>query len=141
MIDDEMAAARPDAVERVVFCSGKVYYDLKTARDDRFDNPAAVALVRLEQLHPWPEAEIVSVMQRYANATTVVWAQEEPANMGAWTFVRERIQGEIRSSQKLLYAGQSESASPATGSMRIHRDEQAALVASAFAHTAVSRRC
>jgi 2-oxoglutarate dehydrogenase E1 component len=133
VLDDPRALEQPDRVKRVVICSGKVYYDLLEERERRMTDPDLVALVRLEQLYPWPRTEIAGVIERYRNASCVMWAQEEPSNMGGWVFVRERIQGELRPTQRLAYAGRRESASPATGSMRIHRDEQSALINHVFA--------
>jgi 2-oxoglutarate dehydrogenase E1 component len=136
VVDDGAAAARPDAVRRLCLCSGKVYYDLDARREELAGRDpaaaAALALARIEQLYPWPEAELAAVLERYAGARDVVWVQEEPANMGAWTFVRERIQGLLRPTARLAYAGRRESASPATGSMRVHRQEQQALLDAAF---------
>jgi 2-oxoglutarate dehydrogenase E1 component len=133
VIDDARSAAAPAEVARVVLCTGKVYYDLLEERERRSGEGAGrVALVRVEQLYPWPHAEIGAVVARYARADRVVWCQEEPANMGAWIFVRDRIQDALRPGQKLAYAGRPESASPATGSGRIHREEQVALLAAAL---------
>jgi 2-oxoglutarate dehydrogenase E1 component len=87
----------------------------------------------LEEIYPWPQVELAAAIERFCNATTVVWCQEEPANMGAWTFARDRLQAELRPTQKLIYAGRRANASTATGSMRIHQTEQAALVDHAFA--------
>jgi len=133
LIDDPICLERPERVKRILLCSGKVYYDLLEERARRFDDPGIVALVRLEEIYPWHQLELAAVFERYCNASTVVWSQEEPANMGAWTFVRDRLQAELRPTQKLIYAGRRASASTATGSMRIHRAEQAALVDHAFA--------
>jgi 2-oxoglutarate dehydrogenase E1 component len=134
VIPDEHTAAAPERVKRVVFCSGKVYYDLVAGREEHLpDATGSVAIVRVEQLYPWPEAAIDAELRAYANAERVVWAQEEPANMGAWTFVRERIQGALHPKQDLAYAGRRESASTATGSLRIHKQEQQEFVAVAFA--------
>ncbi len=117
----------------MVFSSGKVYYDLAVARKERWgDGPYPVALVRLEQLYPWPAREVTHAIARYVSAGSVIWAQEEPANMGGWTFVRDRLEGATRSGQEFRYAGRPDAASTAVGSMRIHNREQAALVASAF---------
>ena len=91
-----------------------------------------VALVRVEQLFPWADAEIDATLRRFPRAERVVWAQEEPANMGAWTFVRERIQDALRPPQQLAYAGRRASASPAAGSPRIHKQQQELLVEMAF---------
>ncbi|MBX3463489.1 MAG: multifunctional oxoglutarate decarboxylase/oxoglutarate dehydrogenase thiamine pyrophosphate-binding subunit/dihydrolipoyllysine-residue succinyltransferase subunit [Planctomycetes bacterium] len=118
VLDD--GAADPAAVQRVVCCSGKVYYDLLEARgDDR-----GVALVRIELLYPWPAAAMQAVRARYP-AATFVWCQEEPANMGAWTFVRDRFDWAARASRRAA-------ASPATGSLQKHKAEQQALVAAAL---------
>jgi len=131
---DDPAVPDPAVVERVVFCCGKLYYDLLEHREARCgDGAPDVALVRVEQLYPWPEEGVAAVIHRYKNAAQVFWAQEEPANMGAWTFVRERIQGALLPGEKLAYAGRVASASPAVGSARIHRAEQRALVDAAFA--------
>ena len=133
LIDDPLSREQPERVKRIVLCSGKVYYDLLEERDRRFDDPGTVALVRLEEIYPWPQVELAAVVERYANVSSVVWCQEEPANMGAWTFARDRLQAELRPTQKLIYAGRRANASTATGSMRIHQAEQAALVDHAFA--------
>jgi 2-oxoglutarate dehydrogenase E1 component len=133
VLQDATAAKSPDAVKRIVFCSGKVYYDLLEERKRRHGKAAVpVAFGRVEQLYPWPESELAETIARYPNAEIVTWCQEEPANMGAWTFVRERIQGLLRPNQRLAYAGRREAASPAAGSGRIHKQEQDALVASAL---------
>jgi 2-oxoglutarate dehydrogenase E1 component len=133
LIGDPLAAAVPDQVERLILCSGKVYYDLRAERERRLPGATGrVAIARLEQLYPWPEEEIAEIVHRFPRAEQVVYAQEEPANMGAWTFVRERLQGALLPSQKLAYAGRRESASPAVGSVRIHKQQQAALLAAAF---------
>jgi 2-oxoglutarate dehydrogenase E1 component len=134
LIGDPLAEAAPERVERVILCSGKVYYELRAEREQRLGQGGSgrVAIARLEQLYPWPEQAVAELMQRFPRAEQVVYAQEEPANMGAWTFVRERIQGALLQAQKLAYAGRRESASPAVGSMRTHKEEQAALLVAAF---------
>jgi 2-oxoglutarate dehydrogenase E1 component len=133
VLDDSQTAADAASVRRVVLSSGKLYYELLTERERRFEgDPGGVALVRVEQLYPWPEARIAAVIGRYERAQTVVWAQEEPANMGAWSFVRDRLIPPL-AGRALHYAGRPESASPATGSLRIHRTEQSELIAAAFA--------
>ncbi len=134
---DDPAIQDPRRVRRVLCCSGKVYYDIMAYREKRDgvgpgEAAGDVAIVRLEELYPWPEPEINALMARYAAAEAVFWVQEEPANMGAWTFVRERLQEPLRTLSKLGYAGRSPSASPATGSARIHRAEQAAFLEAAF---------
>ena len=136
LLGDPLAAAAPEGVRRVLLCSGKVYYDLLERREARVGAEATrsdVAILRVEQLYPWPEVDLASELRSYTRAERVVWVQEEPANMGAWTFVRERIQDALLPGQVLGYAGRRESASTAVGSLRIHKSEQAALVDTAFA--------
>ncbi|MBK8976911.1 MAG: multifunctional oxoglutarate decarboxylase/oxoglutarate dehydrogenase thiamine pyrophosphate-binding subunit/dihydrolipoyllysine-residue succinyltransferase subunit [Planctomycetes bacterium] len=118
----------PDAaVERVVFCCGKVYYDLDAER--RENGPGNAAIVRVEQLAPWPRAEVDAVFARFASARDFVWCQEEPANMGAWSYVRNRA-------AFTRYAGRPDAASPATGVSQVHKQEQHALVQDALHATA-----
>lgn len=133
VIDDPLSSAEPDQVERVIFSFGKVHYDLvETRKNLLFDRPERVALVRVEELYPWPEEELRAVLARYTRLKRVVWAQEEPRNMGAWTFVQERLQDLIGDEVEFVYAGRAASASPATGSSRVHRAEQKTLLADAF---------
>ena len=133
VIDDRVAAERAEDVRRVIACSGKVYYDLIEARAERYaEREHEVAIVRVEQLYPWPEGELATVFGRYAQAESWVWAQEEPRNMGAWTFVRDRLQAIIGDEKHLTVAGRPEAASPAVGSPRIHRAQLAALLDEAF---------
>ncbi len=109
----ESEALEPGAVNRVVFCSGKVYYDLLEARAeaDRKD----VALVRLEQLYPFPQAMFDQTIAGYANAKDIVWCQEEPKNQGAWYQVRHHLQEPLAQGDHLLYAGRPGAAAPAAG--------------------------
>jgi len=133
VIGDAEAAARPGAVRRIVFSFGKVYYDLLEERLRRYgDASLPIALVRIEQLYPWPEEDLVSELTRYPGATDVVWCQEEPANMSGFFFVAERLRALLGEGQTLRYAGRPDSASPAVGSARIHKREQAALLAVAL---------
>ena len=132
VIDDELGLD-PGAVRRIVACTGKVYYDLVAHRRElEEDAQARVAIVRVEQLYPWPQADLERVFSRYPALDRVVWVQEEPENMGGWTFVRERIRALLREGMPLVYSGRAASASPAVGSARLHRAEQAALVEGAF---------
>ncbi|MBB4287120.1 2-oxoglutarate dehydrogenase E1 component [Roseospira goensis] len=124
----------PDAqVRRVVLCSGKVYYDLLQARRDQ--EIGDVAIVRVEQLYPWPKDSVQNQLKRYPNAD-VVWCQEEPANMGAWTFVDRRLQYALEElhhkAHRAHYAGRKAAASPATGVARVHHHEQQTLVEQAL---------
>jgi 2-oxoglutarate dehydrogenase E1 component len=122
----------PDRIGRVLFCSGKIYYELEAARDGR--QAANVAILRLEQLYPFPTEEVKQILLRYPETTEVAWVQEEPRNMGPWRFVRERIQPLLDPTRRVLrYAGRIDSASPATGSYKRHLEEQAAVIEGAFA--------
>jgi 2-oxoglutarate dehydrogenase complex dehydrogenase (E1) component-like enzyme len=119
----------------VLLCSGKVYYDLLERREARAAARGGVrdvALVRIEELHPWPAEAIAAALARQP-AAELVWAQEEPANMGAFGFAAERLRALLPAGAVLGYAGRAASASPAVGSGRSHRREQAALVDAAFA--------
>ena len=107
---DEMDALDKDKVERVVLCSGKVYYDLLEKR--RAEEIETVALVRVEQLYPFPYDEIDAIMDTYPKATSVVWCQEEPRNQGAWRANRHRIERVLKDNQVLEYCGRDTSASP-----------------------------
>ncbi len=118
------------AVRRVIVCSGKVYYTLLAVREDTAFND--VALVRLEQLHPFPFAQLGELLSAYP-ATDIVWCQEEPWNMGAWFYVQERLRRVLPPGASLRYAGRKEAASPAVGSYAIHEQEEAELVRQAFA--------
>ena len=134
VLDDPAAAARPHAVRRAVLCSGKVYYDLLEERMRRHgDGEVPVALLRVEQLYPWPGERIAALLARFDALERVVWCQEEPRNMGAWSFVHERLPELLSAGLRLGYAGRAPSAAIAAGSPRIHKREQAALVAEALA--------
>jgi 2-oxoglutarate dehydrogenase complex dehydrogenase (E1) component-like enzyme len=114
-------------------CSGKVYYDLVAEREKRSaEQRPQVAILRLEQLYPWPGDRLNELLAQYRGAQRVVWVQEEPANMGGWTFVRERIRDLLPEAVKFAYSGRDPSASTAVGSTRIHGQQQAALVEAAF---------
>jgi 2-oxoglutarate dehydrogenase E1 component len=122
---------RREPVSRVVFCSGKVYYDLLAGREASKANH--VAIVRVEQLYPFEERMAAAVLAGYPANAEVVWVQEEPRNMGPWRFMREHLQPLLdESGRELRYVGRPESASPATGSGKRHQQEQAALVADAL---------
>ncbi len=126
VIDDTVEA---NGVRRVVVCSGKLYYDLAAARA-KGENADEVAIVRLEQLYPWPAEALSKALGRYNNASEWVWAQEESQNMGAWTFVAPRLRDLI--GESFDYVGRDPSASPATGSHAVHEREQVELVEAAL---------
>ncbi len=133
LIPDKRALQNPAAVKRLVFCSGKVYYDLLDEQEKRYrDDPVRLAIARVEEIYPWPEQQLNDVVSSFPEAECVYWTQEEPANMGAWTFVRELLQGALLPNQQLEYAGRRASSTTAGGSMRIHKAEQATLVKTTF---------
>jgi multifunctional 2-oxoglutarate metabolism enzyme len=130
LIDDASIQA-PDRVGKILFCSGKVYYDLIAEREKReLDN---VAIIRQEQIYPFPRSGMEELLERYRGATSVIWVQEEPRNMGSWRFVREYIQPLLDSSGRTLeFAGRPASAAPATGSYKRHAAELADFLETAF---------
>ena len=127
--DREVTDAR-----RVILCAGKVYFDLLAAREER--GVSDVALIRVEQLYPFPDVSLAQELRKHPDAD-VVWCQEEPRNMGAWNFADRRIEAvleglDVRASRP-LYAGRPEAASPATGSHGKHEREQRTLIEQALA--------
>ena len=122
---------KADKVKRVIACSGKVYYDLVKKREEKgLDD---VAIVRVEQLYPFPHKAFAAELKKYPNATDVVWCQDEPQNQGAWFFVQHYIHENMLEGQKLGYSGRAASASPAVGYSHLHQEQQKALVDGAFA--------
>jgi 2-oxoglutarate dehydrogenase E1 component len=126
---DEVDDLDPALVQRVVFCSGKVYFDLLKAR--RGEALRNVALVRIEQLYPFPVEEYQAVLARYADASDLVWCQEEPQNQGAWFQIRHRLQ-DLAAARPVYYAGRAAAAAPATGLSKVHESEQRRLVETAL---------
>ena len=120
-----------ERVDRVLFCSGQIYYDLLAGREERkIDN---VAIVRIEQLYPFPAAEVERILSRYPRTADVAWVQEEPRNMGAWNFLQEHLRPIVEDSRrKLHYIGRAESASPSVGLLKRHQQEQAEIVSMAL---------
>ena len=117
-----------DKTKRIIFCSGKVYYDLLNYRTERkIDN---AAIIRIEQLYPFAEKRLREMMKGFPQGVKLVWCQEEPENMGAWTFMEPRLRTMF--CREIAYAGRRASASPAVGSLVLHKREQARLVADAF---------
>ncbi|MCB1022902.1 MAG: hypothetical protein KDB79_00830, partial [Acidobacteria bacterium] len=123
---DDPALSDKSAVRRIVLCSGKIYYDMNSAREEQ--NTKNAALVRLEQFYPFPAARLAELFSSYSNATEVFWTQEEPKNMGGWDFVEDRIRSVLPDSMTLRYVGRTASASPATGSYSIHGLEQNEII-------------
>jgi 2-oxoglutarate dehydrogenase E1 component len=128
LIPDSTATAKK--VKRVVVCAGKVYYDLFEEAQKR--GTTDVAIVRVEQLYPFPRPELVAELKRHASATEVVWCQEEPQNQGAWYQIQHHLRACVQPKQSLHYAGRARSPSPATGHLAEHLAEQAQLVADAL---------
>ena len=117
-----------EKMKRVIFCSGKVYYDLLNYRDaEKIDN---AAIIRIEQLYPLAGKKLGGMLKPFPKTATLVWCQEEPQNMGAWSFIEPRLRRLL--GRDVAYAGRKASASPAVGALAIHKREQAALVAEAF---------
>jgi 2-oxoglutarate dehydrogenase E1 component len=124
---DEIKAGK---VRRVVFCAGKVYYDLLEAR--RAAKTEDVAIIRIEQLYPFPQHEYAEAIEHYPNAADIVWCQEEPLNQGAWYHIRHRLQEPLKSKHALSYAGRAASASPAVGYAQLHVQQQKELIQEAL---------
>ena len=126
-------------IRRILLCSGKVYYDLVNKREElrRQD----VAIIRLEQLYPFPLQQLTDILRRYSDSAELFWVQEEPENMGAWYFVEEQMQSIINPNdsvppkRQLRYVGRPTAASPAPGAHKVHHDQQVALINEAFAAT------
>ena len=132
VIDDPAVSPVPREVKRLVLCSGKLYYDLASARAEGAAAKHA-AVVRVEELYPWPHEEIARVIDRYGGIDEVVWAQEEPRNMGAWSFVWPRLRASTGNAIPIRYIGRPERASPAEGYHTAHAKQQARIVTEVLA--------
>ncbi|MGH2389290.1 MAG: 2-oxoglutarate dehydrogenase E1 component [Chloroflexota bacterium] len=130
VLDDPLAAAHPDQVTRLILCSGKVYVDL-VSYAERAD-ATRVAIARVEQLCPFPAAEIGALLAGYPHVREIVWLQEEPRNMGAWTYMASRLRDLVGRDPRIEYSGRPDHASPAEGSGAAHQVEQARIMAEAF---------
>ena len=119
---------KPNEVNRIIFCSGKVYYDLMTHRQT--EEIESAAIIRIEQLYPFHREMVELIISQFTNASQFVWCQEEPINMGAWSYISPRLEAAVGS--KIRYAGRGSASSPAAGSKAMHYREQKALVAQAF---------
>lgn len=117
-------------VKRVIMCSGKVYYDLVNTRKER--GATDTAIIRLEQLYPFPHKAVAAELKKYPGVTEILWCQDEPQNQGAWFFVQHYIMENMTEGQKLGYAGRPASASPAVGYYAKHNEQQKALLDAAF---------
>jgi 2-oxoglutarate dehydrogenase E1 component len=121
---------KADKVKRVIVCSGKVYYDLAKKREEKGSED--VAILRVEQLYPFPHKAFAAELKKYPGVTDIVWCQDEPQNQGAWFFIQHNIHENMSEGQKLGYAGRAASASPAVGYSHLHAEQQKALVDAAF---------
>jgi 2-oxoglutarate dehydrogenase E1 component len=126
-VDTQIDASK---VKRVIACSGKVYYDLVNARKERGDTTTAI--IRIEQLYPFPHKALAAVLAQFPNFNELVWAQDEPQNQGPWLQIQHNIFENLESGQKLAYAGRPASASPAVGYYDKHYAQQKALLDAAF---------
>ena len=126
----ENKALKADKVKRVLVCSGKVYYDLVKKREELGADDTAI--LRVEQLYPFPHKAFATELKKYPNATELVWTQDEPQNQGAWFFVQHYIHENMTEGQRLSYSGRAASASPAVGYSHLHQEQQKALVDGAF---------
>jgi 2-oxoglutarate dehydrogenase E1 component len=127
----EQKDIKADKVKRLVACSGKVYYDLVKKREEKgLDD---VAIIRVEQLYPFPHKAFSTELKKYPHVVDVVWCQDEPQNQGAWFFVQHYLHENMIEGQRLGYSGRAASASPAVGYAHLHQEQQKALVEGAFA--------
>jgi 2-oxoglutarate dehydrogenase E1 component len=147
VIDDAAASQRREQVRRLVFCTGKLYYDLVAGRAKAAENGnaangdgAAVAIVRIEELYPYPHDEVARIVDLYPALEDVVWAQEEPKNMGAWTYLAPRLRASTGTQLPVRYIGRPERASPAEGYAAEHAREQARIVGESLAAPQPARR-
>ena len=124
--------------KRVIFCAGKVYYDIAAERAKRSIDD--IAIVRVEQLYPFPHDEFQAQVDLYANAKSIVWAQEEPGNQGAWHRIQHYLLRHMRAEQTLSYAGRPSSASPAVGYAQLHAEQQKALIDAALGWDAATKK-
>lgn len=116
----------PEKVEHIVLCSGKVYYDLLEKR--REEKNDSVAIIRIEQLYPFPGDELNEVLRCYTKTSQLIWCQEEPKNQGSWDFARPRLSTMLDKNWTLHYVGRQSSSAPAVGSAKLHAIQQAELV-------------
>ncbi|MEO8945580.1 MAG: 2-oxoglutarate dehydrogenase E1 component [Gemmatimonadaceae bacterium] len=130
VIDDASVATQRESIKRIVFCTGKIYYDLLDKR--KRDGGGGVALVRVEELYPWPHDDVARIVDSYPAIEDVVWAQEEPKNMGAWSYVWPRLRVSTGNAITVRYIGRAERASPAEGYAEPHKMEQERIVSDAF---------
>jgi len=130
MVLDDSSIEDASGVARLIFCSGKIYYELVNERAEK-EREDDVAIVRIEQLHPFPYEDIESVLETYENAEEIAWVQEEPLNAGAYRYIEPIFREEL--DLEIVYIGRDASATPAVGSSKMHHEEQAEILAQAMA--------
>jgi 2-oxoglutarate dehydrogenase E1 component len=130
LVIDDPANPPREKVRRLVLCSGKVFFALNSAREAR--KLESVALVRVEQLYPYPQKELRDILAKYRAASEVVWVQEESRNRGAWMFMKDHLEPMLPETAVLSYVGRDESASPATGSHKVHEEEEKEIISRAL---------
>ena len=130
VVDDASITAK-DQIERVVFCTGKIFYELDKARAD-YDADGKVAIVRIEQLYPFPEDKVAGILATYSQSKEVLWTQEEPSNMGAWTYIRHRIKQLSTRERKFRYCGRVSAGTTAEGYTKAHEKEQKRILEDAL---------
>ncbi|MDQ4105588.1 MAG: 2-oxoglutarate dehydrogenase E1 component, partial [Actinomycetota bacterium] len=130
VLDDPEARERADSVERLILCSGKIYTEL--AASEYREEAVDTAIGRVELLYPFPEERIREMIEGYRNLREILWVQEEPKNMGAWTFVEPRLRELVGGEIPVTYIGKPARPSPAQGSARFHKQEHAEIVRRAF---------
>lgn len=130
VISDEIALKHRERVSRAIVCTGKVYYDI--IKSEHYSSTDCVAVLRIEELFPFPNAELACALSEFENLKDIVWTQEEPRNMGAWTFVSPKLADIVKPDIEIHYSGRTESASPAEGSSKRHAMEQSRIVNAAF---------
>ncbi|MEL6973439.1 MAG: 2-oxoglutarate dehydrogenase E1 component, partial [Bacteroidota bacterium] len=132
VLDDPTVGSRSGGkIKRLLFCSGKIYFDLAAYKEEHKRDD--VALVRLEQLYPMPVKQVNRILKRYSKADTLLWVQEEPANMGAWQYINSmKYHEEVNLPDSMGFVARKTSASPATGFKKIHDKEQHNIVQRAF---------
>ena len=138
VLDDEQARERAESVERVILCTGKLYTEL--AASDEREEAENMAVGRVELLYPFPDDDIRELLEGYPNVREIVWVQEEPKNMGAWSFMEPRLRELVDDDLPVRYVGKPARPSPAQGSARFHKEEHAGIVQAAFAAFKESER-
>lgn len=130
LVLDDPTAPQRQTVKRLLFCSGKMYYTLAKARDSQ--NITDTAIVRVEQLYPFPKKEIQAILSKYGQAQEIAWVQEEPRNRGAWRFLADHLRDMLPDPSVVKYFGRDEAASPATGSQKMHLKEENDIITRAL---------